>query len=473
MDWWRHPLGELVGGRRVILAGGPAAGWTPMIAVLRELGATDVLVAATQGIGAGPQPDCRVVAADVDRSTDLMAQLHASLAMMADPPPVLVDAVEEFDADRTAVAFGIFLGETPTFAGRPLVAHRRPEWVVLEDKTVVDALLDRAGVTRADSMVVPVQDASGRWRELDVGAGTVWSADAREGFHGGAARTRWVTDDDEAAAATEALSPHCDAVRVMPFLDGVATSVHGLVLPDGIVALRPVELVTLRCGHELRYSGCATFWDPPDDVRAEMRAAARRVGEQLRSEVDFRGAFTLDGVATIDGFRPTEVNPRFGAGLMVITRGLTVPLELVLDLVVAAHPLAIGASELEDQLLAASDANRSGGTWQLHLATPVEVDGRSACYRDGAWRWAGDGEPADATIVAKAGYVARRLPPPAHSGRPQRRSAVRGPVALRRRRARHRPRPLDSPPGSRARVERPMSHQRPAAAQYSSLSKRL
>ena len=107
----------------------------------------------------------------------------------------------------------------------------------------------------------------------------------------------------------------------------------------------------------------------------------------------------------VDGFRPTEVNPRFGAGLMVMTRGLTVPLELVLDLVVAAHPLAIGAGELEDQLLAAADANRTGGTWQLHVATPVEVDGRNACYRDGDWRWAGDGEPADATIVAKGGYV--------------------------------------------------------------------
>ncbi len=119
----------------------------------------------------------------------------------------------------------------------------------------------------------------------------------------------------------------------MPFLDGVATSVHGIVLPDGIAALRPVELVTLRQGHALRYSGCATFWDPPAAVREEMREAARRVGGRLRDEVGFRGAFTLDGVATADGFRPTELNPRFGAGLGVITRGLEgLPLTLVLDL---------------------------------------------------------------------------------------------------------------------------------------------
>lgn len=407
MDWWRGPLREVVAGRRVILAGGVAAGWTPMVPVVRKLGAADVLVAATQGAGAGPQPDCRSAVADVPRDTDHMAQLRASLALMADAPLVLVDAVEAFDPDRSAVVFGVFLGETPTFVGRPVVAYRRPEWVALEDKTVVDDLLDRAGVDRAPSSVVAVGDAPAQWRQLDAGAGTVWSADSRDGYHGGAARTRWVTDDVEAAAAAADLRPHCDAVRIMPFLDGIATSVHGLVLPDGVVALRPVELVTLRQGHELRYSGCATFWDPPDGVRAEMRAAARRVGEHLRREVGYRGAFTLDGVATVDGFRPTEVNPRFGAGLIVMTGGLDLPLVLVLDLVVAGVELPISAPDLERQLLDRADANRSGGTWQLAVETPVEVAGRDACFdpEGESWRWAADGEPADATVVAKAGYA--------------------------------------------------------------------
>ena len=199
----------------------------------------------------------------------------------------------------------------------------------------------------------------------------MWAADARDGYHGGASLTRWVTDDAEAAAVTAELAPHCDRVRIMPFLDGIATSVHGLVLPDGVVALRPVELVTLRHGHELRYAGCATFWDPPAAVREQMREAARRVGEQLRAEVDFRGAFTLDGVATADGFRPTELNPRFGAGLNVITRGLAdVPLHLVLDLVVAG--------------IAAADRCRRAGGRDPRLGRRLarrRHAGRSACRR--------------------------------------------------------------------------------------------
>ncbi len=407
MDWWRRPLGALVSGQRVIVAGGPAAAWTSLVAALRDLGATDVLVVATQGLGAGPQPEAIIEVVDVPGDdADEMVRIRAALDVLAALPTAAVEAIEAFDPDRTAVVFGVFLTETPELVGRPLVAHRRPEWVALEDKTIVDELLDRAGVMRAASAVIPVGEAAQVWRALDHGAGTVWAADSRDGYHGGAIRTRWVIDDGAAVDATADLAPWCDAVRVMPFLEGIATSVHGIVLPDGVVALRPVELVTLRREHELRYSGCATFWDPPAAVRDEMSDAARRVGALLRDEFDFRGAFTIDGVATADGFRPTELNPRFGAGLGVITSGLDgLPLHLVLDLVVSGRELDISATELEALLLAAADANRSGGTWQLHVDTPVEVSGRAARYEDGTWRWAGPDERRDGVVIAKDGYA--------------------------------------------------------------------
>lgn len=382
-----------------------------MVPVLRDVGAADVLVVATEGTGAGPQPDARSVIVDLppDRRAT-MDRLRATIATLADPPADIVEAVEDFDPDRTAVVFGIFLSETPTLVGRPLVAYRRPEWVTLEDKTLVDGLLDRAGITRAESRVVTVGDASSGWRDLDHGHGTVWAADARDGYHGGGSLTRWVTDVDEAVAVTAELAPHCDHLRIMPFLDGIATSVHGLVLPDGVAVLRPVELVTLRRGHDLLYSGCATFWDPPDDVREEMRAAARRLGEQLRDGVGFRGAFTLDGVATVEGFRPTELNPRFGVGLGVITRGLEgLPLHLVLDLVVAGVDLAVSCAELESEILSAADARRSGGTWQPHVETPIEIAGRGVCYQDGEWRWVAPQEPADGDVVARGGFARMRF----------------------------------------------------------------
>ena len=407
MEWWRAPLTSLVAGHKVILVGGPAVMWTDVVTLLRELGATAALVVGTEGMGVGPPPhDADVVVVErEDHGDDVMAALHASIRVVDDPPPHVVEAIEAFDPDRAAVVIGSFLTESPTLVGRPLVAHRRPTWVALEDKTRLATLLDRAGVTRSPCIVVPVDEAASRWRELDEGAGTVWAADATNGFHGGGRGTRWVTDDDEAAAVAAELAPSVETVRVMPFLDGIATSVHGIVLPDGVAVLRPVELVTLRRGHDLVYAGCSTYWDPPTAVRDEMRAAARRVGEQLRTDVEFRGAFTLDGVATRDGFRPTELNPRFGAGLMIITHGIDVPLTLVLDLVVGGRSLGVTAEWLEQQLLAAADEHRAGATSQLHVSTPEPLDGRGLVYEDGSWRWAGDGEQPDGVGISGNGFA--------------------------------------------------------------------
>lgn len=83
---------------------------------------------------------------------------------------------------------------------------------------------------------------------MDVGAGTVWSADAREGYHGGGTGTRWVVDEREARAATATLARIGDRVRVMPFLRGIATSIHGVVLPDGVAVLPGVPRMGARPG---------------------------------------------------------------------------------------------------------------------------------------------------------------------------------------------------------------------------------
>jgi hypothetical protein len=96
----------------------------------------------------------------------------------------------------------------------------------------------------------------------------------------------------------------------MPFLDGVPCSIHGIVYPHHVIAVRPVEQITLRRVDQQTffYAGCATFFDPPGAVTEAMRDLARRVGAHLRSTVGFRGAFSVDGVIGADGFRPTELN---------------------------------------------------------------------------------------------------------------------------------------------------------------------
>ena len=154
-------------------------------------------------------------------------------------------------------------------------------------------------------------------------------------------------------------------VRVTPFLEGVPCSIHGIVFADHVAVLRPVELVVLRRGDEFFYCGCSSIWDPPPAAREEMRSVAGRAGAQLRAEVDYRGAFTVDGVLTSDGFLPTELNPRNGAGLVTMARGMDFPLQLLLDALVGGVDLDWRAHELEAGLLEHFDGNRAGGTWRM------------------------------------------------------------------------------------------------------------
>lgn len=411
--WWNVPMREVFGGRRVVLAGGHAATWTEHIELLRDAGATDFLVVATEGRGAGPVPDVPTVIVEPPEDLSMMERIRFGDQTLAEPPDPVLTAVRAFDPDRAALVLGVFLNTSVELDGRPFLSPRRPEWVALEDKVVVDAFWDRAGVDRQPMLVAALAEADAAARELDRGDGTVWAADAREGFHGGASQTYWVRDEAGRERAIAGLRAACDRVRVMPFIEGTPCSIHGIVLPDGVVVLRPVEMLVLRRGTDFVYAGCATYWDPSDAVRAQMRDIARRAGAQLAAEVGFRGTFTVDGVVGADGFWPTELNPRFGAGIMTIARASGLPILLINDLVVGGHGLGRSAAAIERELVEQADALRGGGTWMGGVMPEFDADsrpiGRDA---DGSWDWNSTDTPAG-YVTAGAGFVRCRYEPAA------------------------------------------------------------
>lgn len=351
-------LRPLFAGRRVLLAAGPVPWHTGMVTALRALGADSFLVVGSPGLGAAPEVE--VVLVDV-RAADSVDEFRQWERIADSPPPEVQEAVDGFDPELVLLPP---FHASRTFAGRPAFGARRPEWLALEDKTTVDALWDEIGVPRPPSELVPVEDLVG------VPHGTVWSGDASEGFNGGAVFVHWVRDERDAAVATERFRAHCRVVRVTPFLEGLPCSIHGMVTDRGFAVFRPVEMVVLRAtvAPALRYAGAATTWDAPPAVRDELRAVARLVGEALAERVGYRGVFGIDGILTADGFRPTELNPRIGAGLRYATSEEH-PLVL-LNQAVIERAADVDPVDVEARILEIGGRDRVAGGWTF-LATQL------------------------------------------------------------------------------------------------------
>lgn len=364
-DAWFDHLSSLFADRPVICGVAPLAGMNDWVALLASTGARKPMLVYS-GRGAGPVPtdeDAHLVEIERPRFPTITEELRAEDALVRSLPARVREAIDAYDLDREGLWLVTPFISSDPIDGRPVVGGRPRAWSSLEDKLVADEIWDAVGYPRSPSRVVDVGSAerlAAASAELDRGRGVVWVADARDGFNGGGEFTRWVATAADRADALGFFTPRCEQVRVMPFLDGVPCSIHGIVLPDGTAVLRPVELAILRGEHRrFVYGGQGTSWDPPAEDRARMRDLARRTGELLRTRVGYRGGFGIDGVLTEDGFRPTELNPRFSAGLATLGRALDAGLFQLLQLnLLAGRDPGVGVAELEQWALPALDARR-------------------------------------------------------------------------------------------------------------------
>jgi hypothetical protein len=357
----RQAVSDLHRGRRWVIAADAAAAAHDMVERLREDEPAGVMiVAGIEGVGELPGAD-RFHYTRASGET-LMDGIRSFLASIEQPSADLLAAVDAFDPDGSARVLGQGFSREQRLAGRTVYGRRRLAWRQLEDKITVDALWDDAGVTRAPSTVVPVAEARHAAASLVTSAGTVWVADNRTGWHGGGEYTRWVTPDIDQEEVESWFATRADQVRVMPFLDGVPCSIHGFVTNDGVAVFLPLELFILRkLGPPgFVYAQGANFWTPPSTVSDEMRAAARSVGALLARRLGYIGGFGIDGVATVDGFRPTELNPRLTLGHMIQGRTADVPLG-PMERMMLEGDLTVAARDLEDHVVGAVTDRRGGG----------------------------------------------------------------------------------------------------------------
>jgi hypothetical protein len=276
------------------------------------------------------------------------------------------EAIERYDPDRSAWWWFSPVGPNAPLLGRGALGGRPVHQIALEDKGIVEELLDAVHAERAPAVLAPATYTDlvqATMQVLDATGGdqVVWAADASRGINGGGDYVRWVRTADQMKTFADWFAARCDRVRVSAFLEGVPCSIHGLVLPDGVAVLRPVELVSLRDPESGRfaYAGMGTTWDPPAAERDHMRQLARRVGQHLATRHGYRGAFGLDGVMTADGFRVTELNSRLSGGMTRLARATPqAQLELVQINALLGRHIGMSAAAYEELVLELAEETR-------------------------------------------------------------------------------------------------------------------
>lgn len=373
VEYYQRLLRSVFEGRKVILATGTIVGMARRLESLQKLGVEECFLVG-KSMGTGDLPEDLEVPWKViveEKAPDMLTGIRNYNQALENPSSELVDALHRFDPDGEAIVLNAHVSDVMELAGRPRLGARQPRWAALEDKVVIDAFWDRAGVKRASSVVVEAGDfeESRRVSELlDEGSGTAWAGDTRQGFNGGAVYVRRVANKEDARRAHEFFKESCHKVRIMPFLEGIPCSIHGVVFPQKVIAFRPVEMVVFRRrdSPELLYSGFSTWWDPREEDREYMRQVAKKVGALLREEVGYRGAFTIDGVMTPTGFIPTELNARTGGAFRTLVHGEPeMPLELLEVCIREGLPLDYRPEELEEFVLNIADTDRTGGGWTV------------------------------------------------------------------------------------------------------------
>jgi len=329
LDPWEEHLSAPVRDRQVIVAFEVLAGMTRTVADLARWGARPpLLVSDARGVGPIPDP----FAADVVELPEqtfptLTEQVRARMSPQQRLTPDVVAAIDAYDPDRQARWWVSPVCPNADLLGRAVLGGRPQHQARLEDKMLLDDLLSRVGAptTPAVQCLSTYDDLMPATDEVVRATGdgqAVWSGDARDGTTGGGDLVRWIRTDGQATMAAHFFAEQCDRVRVAAFLDGVPCSIHAMCLPDGVVVFNPVELAILRDAERGRFvtAGMGTTWSPPPVDAQHMQALARAVGTELAKSFGYRGGFGIDGVLTADGFRVTEINPRFSGGLGRLAR---------------------------------------------------------------------------------------------------------------------------------------------------------
>ncbi|MBI1758966.1 MAG: hypothetical protein HYR62_07040 [Actinobacteria bacterium] len=256
-------------------------------------------------------PERRV--APLRGASDHLAWQHRAIAGL-DGSGWLAQAADAFDPDHTAMLVLPDPLDPARVGDRRQIGSRHAAWRHFEDKTVVDTLWDAIGVRRTRSITTDyLPDLGALGMLVDGGSGVVCSFQPVGAGPAAGGDGIWWWRHGQPPAAMPTAGPGAWRVRLMPLLEGVPVRLHGLVLTHHVVAFPPMEIVTLpRPDHgTLMYAGTV----PALGHRPDLLAQTKHLGAGLRGQLGYRGGFSVDGVLTVEGFRPTNFNARLTSAM--------------------------------------------------------------------------------------------------------------------------------------------------------------
>lgn len=257
-------------------------------------------------------------------ASDHLAWHHQLIAGL-DHPGWLTSQADAFDRQRAARLLLPDPLDPPQTGTRRGFGRRSPVWRVLENKTIVDTLWDAMSIPRARSIVA---DSPANLAHLgglvDQGAGVICAVQPADGSGsaGGDGIYWWRTQPPPTAQSAVR-----DAwVRLMPLLAGLPTRLHGLVTANNVISFPPLEVVALPRLDRGTFLCAGTA--PMLCQHGELLAITEHAGQVLRGRIAYRGAFSIDGILTTAGFRPTDLNARITSAMEAVPPALRVRLHL-------------------------------------------------------------------------------------------------------------------------------------------------
>ncbi|MFZ4585952.1 MAG: hypothetical protein ACOYNI_12080 [Acidimicrobiia bacterium] len=319
----RRVVLEALAGRPLVLVGGSLDFFTPHLHEIRSLGLPTPLVVTSPGTwGAAPADDLYVETQEeiaVDRPGGTVEPDWQRA--LAHPAPEVQAALDAHDPAHQAVVMPYFHRKSAAIGDRPFYGQRPDAAAALEGKPVASRWLDEIGVSQPGPWTTaPVArfalEQLFNFYRATKHEGVIVSGDGRGGVPAGG-RLTFASKFDDASIdrIIERLGPECDALRVAPFVEGQTIAVHGFVTDHGAAVFDPVEVMGLRFDPGKFFcAGWNTAYQL-DPIRLEQaRSAFQRVADGMAHDFGYRGALTLDMIATERGIVVNDVNPRPGGG---------------------------------------------------------------------------------------------------------------------------------------------------------------